>query len=132
MSSSLGKSSSSSSGTNLHWKRRGRQEEMAKSSADDLELRRACEAAIEATKQKVVLSIRVAKSRGIWGKSGKVGKGQMAKPRVLAISSRFFLHLSLYISLISNHGLVTLTICLGRCSADFYTLMCFLVQLVFT
>ncbi|KAD6119209.1 hypothetical protein R6Q59_025270 [Mikania micrantha] len=60
---------------------------MAKSSADDLELRRACETAMEGTKQKVALSIRVAKSRGIWGKSGKIGKGQMAKPRVLAIST---------------------------------------------
>ncbi|KAM0035380.1 putative exocyst complex component Sec3, PIP2-binding domain-containing protein [Helianthus debilis subsp. tardiflorus] len=61
---------------------------MAKSSADDLELRRACETAMEGTKQKVVLSIRVAKSRGIWGKSGKIGKGQMAKPRVLAITTK--------------------------------------------
>ncbi|KAK1427360.1 hypothetical protein QVD17_16043 [Tagetes erecta] len=43
---------------------------------------------MEGTKQKVVLSIRVAKSRGIWGKSGKIGKGQMAKPRVLAISTQ--------------------------------------------
>ncbi|KAK3039551.1 hypothetical protein RJ639_027695 [Escallonia herrerae] len=60
---------------------------MAKSSADDEELRRACEAAIEGTKQKIVMSIRVAKSRGIWGKSGKLGRGHMAKPRVLAISS---------------------------------------------
>ncbi|KAE9454076.1 hypothetical protein C3L33_14032, partial [Rhododendron williamsianum] len=74
---------------------------MAKSSADDGELRRACEAAIEGTKQKVVMSIRVAKSRGIWGKSGKLGKGHMAKPRVLAISSTLFLSLSLskYISM---------------------------------
>ncbi|XP_040998460.1 exocyst complex component SEC3A [Juglans microcarpa x Juglans regia] len=59
---------------------------MAKSSADDEELRRACEAAIEGTKQKIVLSIRVAKSRGIWGKYGKLGR-QMAKPRVLAVST---------------------------------------------
>ncbi|THF94909.1 hypothetical protein TEA_007615 [Camellia sinensis var. sinensis] len=59
---------------------------MAKSSADDEELRRACEAAIEGTKQKIVLSIRVAKSRGMWGKTGKLGRGHMAKPRVLAIS----------------------------------------------
>ncbi|XP_076882530.1 exocyst complex component SEC3A-like [Bidens hawaiensis] len=58
---------------------------MAKSSADDLELRRACESAVEGSKQKVVLSIRVAKSRG---KSNKIGKGQMAKPRVLAISTK--------------------------------------------
>ncbi|AEE32185.1 unnamed protein product [Arabidopsis thaliana] len=58
---------------------------MAKSSADDEELRRACEAAIEGTKQSIVMSIRVAKSRGVWGKSGKLGR-QMAKPRVLALS----------------------------------------------
>lgn len=60
---------------------------MAKSSADDEELRRACQAAIEGTKQKVVMSMRVAKSHGIWGKPAKLGRGQMAKPRVLAISS---------------------------------------------
>ncbi|XP_054797116.1 exocyst complex component SEC3A-like isoform X3 [Prosopis cineraria] len=59
---------------------------MAKSSADDAELRRACQAAIEGTKQKAVMSIRVAKSRGIWGKSGMLGGRQaMAKPRVLAL-----------------------------------------------
>lgn len=61
---------------------------MAKSSADDEELRRACEAAIEGTKQKIVMSIRVAKSRGVWGKSAKLGRGQMAKPRVLALSTK--------------------------------------------
>ncbi|KAG9440846.1 hypothetical protein H6P81_021011 [Aristolochia fimbriata] len=63
---------------------------MARSSADDQELRRACEAAIDSTgtKQKVVLSIRVAKSRGIWGKSGRLGRQHMAKPRVLAISTK--------------------------------------------
>ncbi|CAN1273656.1 Exocyst complex component SEC3A [Linum perenne] len=60
---------------------------MAKSSVDDSELRKACEAAIETTKQKVVMSIRVAKSRGVWGKSGKLGR-QMAKPRVLALSTK--------------------------------------------
>ncbi|CAN1161933.1 Exocyst complex component SEC3A [Linum perenne] len=60
---------------------------MAKSSADDGELKRACEAAIEGTKQKIVMSIRVAKSRGVWGKSGKLGR-QMAKPRVLAVSTK--------------------------------------------
>ncbi|KAF2283766.1 hypothetical protein GH714_015037 [Hevea brasiliensis] len=53
---------------------------MAKSSADDDELRKACEAVIEGTKQKIVMSIRVSKSQGIWGKSGKLGR-QMAKPR---------------------------------------------------
>lgn len=62
--------------------------EMAKSSADDEELRRACEAAIEGTKQKIVLSMRVAKCQGMWAKSGKLGKNSMAKPRVLAISSK--------------------------------------------
>ncbi|KAJ7007332.1 hypothetical protein NC653_006392 [Populus alba x Populus x berolinensis] len=60
---------------------------MAKSSADDEELRRACEAAIEGTEQKIVLSIRVAKSHAIWGKSGKLGR-HMAKPRVLALSTK--------------------------------------------
>ncbi|KAL4559479.1 hypothetical protein LXL04_031617 [Taraxacum kok-saghyz] len=82
---------------------------MAKSSADDLELRRACEAAIEGTDQKVGLSIRVAKSRGVWGKAGKIGKGQMAKPRVLAISTKekaqeikAFLHVLKY----SNGGVL--------------------------
>ncbi|CAJ1972646.1 unnamed protein product [Sphenostylis stenocarpa] len=58
---------------------------MAKSSADDGELRRACEAAIEDPKQKIVMSLRVAKSHGILGKSSKLGR-QMAKPRVLALS----------------------------------------------
>jgi fatty acid desaturase len=63
---------------------------MAKSSADDVELRRACEAAIEDPKQKIILSLRVAKSHGILGKSSKLGR-QMAKPRVLALSSNLFL-----------------------------------------
>ncbi|PIN19113.1 Exocyst protein Sec3 [Handroanthus impetiginosus] len=61
---------------------------MAKSSADDEELRRACEAAIEGTNEEIVMSIRVAKSRGIWGKAGKLGRGHMAKPRVLAVSMK--------------------------------------------
>ncbi|XP_019256148.1 PREDICTED: exocyst complex component SEC3A-like isoform X2 [Nicotiana attenuata] len=52
---------------------------MAKSSADDEELRRACEAAIEGTKQKVELSIRVAKTSGILGISGKLSRGAKAK-----------------------------------------------------
>ncbi|KAK4768707.1 hypothetical protein SAY87_003848 [Trapa incisa] len=59
---------------------------MAKSSADDEELRRACEAAIEGTKQKVMMSIRVAKTHGTWVKAGKLGRGHMAKARVLALS----------------------------------------------
>ncbi|KAK4796491.1 hypothetical protein SAY86_028817 [Trapa natans] len=57
---------------------------MAKLSADDEELRRACEAVIDG-KEKVVVAIRVSKSRGIWGKPGKLGR-QMAKPRVLALA----------------------------------------------
>ncbi|XP_039055668.1 exocyst complex component SEC3A-like isoform X2 [Hibiscus syriacus] len=80
---------------------------MAKSSADDAELRRACDAAIEGTKQKVLLSMRVVKSQGIWSKSGVsnvtsklnpipmamsmgMGGGQknMAKPRVIAICTK--------------------------------------------
>jgi hypothetical protein len=59
---------------------------MAKSSADDVELRRACESAIEDPTQKIILSLRVAKSHGILGKSSKLGR-QMAKPRVLALST---------------------------------------------
>lgn len=81
---------------------------MSKSSADDNELRRACGDAIEDTKQKIVMSIRVAKSKGAWGK-GKIGsKGsQMAKPRVLAISSIYnlsfeFFPLSIYLFIKSN------------------------------
>ncbi|KAI9118036.1 hypothetical protein K1719_010368 [Acacia pycnantha] len=58
---------------------------MAKSSVDDAELRRACEAAIEDPKEKVITSIRVAKSHGLWGKSVKLGR-HMAKPRVLALT----------------------------------------------
>ncbi|KAF7829712.1 exocyst complex component SEC3A [Senna tora] len=64
---------------------------MAKSSADDAELRRACQAAIEGTKQNIVMSIRVAKSRGIWGKPGMLGRQQMAKPRILALSINCYL-----------------------------------------
>ncbi|KAK8923924.1 Exocyst complex component SEC3A [Platanthera zijinensis] len=60
---------------------------MARSSADDAELKRACEVAIEGSKHNVVLSIRVAKSRGIFGKSAKLGR-QMAKARVLAITTK--------------------------------------------
>ncbi|XP_077233196.1 exocyst complex component SEC3A-like [Tasmannia lanceolata] len=64
---------------------------MAKSSADDEELRRACEAALDGggSKHKIVMSIRVAKSRGIWGKAGKLGRQHMAKPRVLALSTNY-------------------------------------------
>ncbi|KAK9005533.1 hypothetical protein V6N11_042961 [Hibiscus sabdariffa] len=76
---------------------------MAKSSADDAELRRACMAAIEGTKHKVVLSMRVVKSHGMWSKSGVsnvtsklgpipmamgVGQKNMAKPRVIAICTK--------------------------------------------
>ncbi|KAK8943873.1 Exocyst complex component SEC3A [Platanthera guangdongensis] len=60
---------------------------MARSSADDAELKRACEVAIEGSKHNVILSIRVAKSRGIFGKSAKLGR-QMAKARVLAITTK--------------------------------------------
>ncbi|KAH9624976.1 hypothetical protein KSS87_013995 [Heliosperma pusillum] len=61
---------------------------MAKSSADDQELRRACEAAIEGTKQKVMMSIRVVKSGGVWGKTVK-HKAQRTKAflRVLKYSN---------------------------------------------
>lgn len=60
---------------------------MAKSTGDDVELRRACESAIEDPKQKIILSIRVSKSHGILGKSSKLSSRHMAKPRVLALST---------------------------------------------
>ncbi|XP_024970249.1 exocyst complex component SEC3A-like [Cynara cardunculus var. scolymus] len=61
---------------------------MSRSRTEDKELRRACEAAIEGTRQRIIMAIRVAKSKGAWGK-GKIGKGQgMAKPRVLAICTK--------------------------------------------
>uniref|UniRef100_A0A0D9VWI1 Exocyst complex component Sec3 PIP2-binding N-terminal domain-containing protein n=1 Tax=Leersia perrieri TaxID=77586 RepID=A0A0D9VWI1_9ORYZ len=57
---------------------------MAKSSADDAELRRACAAAVAASGargEEVSFSIRVAKGRGIFEKLGR-----LAKPRVLALT----------------------------------------------
>lgn len=50
---------------------------------EDMELRRACAAAIASTgaKEEVVFSIRVAKGRGIFEKLGR-----LAKPRVLALT----------------------------------------------
>ncbi|KAM0903150.1 hypothetical protein ACQ4PT_018925 [Festuca glaucescens] len=69
---------------------------MARSSADDMELKRACEAGIlskEKAPEKVVLSMRVAKGRvgpprglGIAGKL--TSRHNMAKPRVLAVTTK--------------------------------------------
>lgn len=59
---------------------------MAKSSADDAELRRACAAAVAASGargEEVAFSIRVAKGRGIFEKLGR-----LAKPRVLALTGQ--------------------------------------------
>ncbi|VAI02390.1 unnamed protein product [Triticum turgidum subsp. durum] len=59
---------------------------MAKSSADDAELRRACAAAVAASGargEEVSFSIRVAKGRGIFEKLGR-----LAKPRVLALTTK--------------------------------------------
>nr|CAB3498599.1 unnamed protein product [Digitaria exilis] len=59
---------------------------MAKSSADDAELRRACASAVAASGargEEVAFSIRVAKGRGIFEKLGR-----LAKPRVLALTGR--------------------------------------------
>jgi hypothetical protein len=59
---------------------------MAKSSADDAELRRACAAAVAASGARgedVAFSIRVAKGRGIFEKLGR-----LAKPRVLALTGQ--------------------------------------------
>jgi len=64
---------------------------MARSSADDMELKRGCEAGILAKgdRDKVVMAMRVAKGRGGWGKAGKLTSRHMAKPRVLAITSQY-------------------------------------------
>uniref|UniRef100_A0ACD6A309 Uncharacterized protein n=1 Tax=Avena sativa TaxID=4498 RepID=A0ACD6A309_AVESA len=68
---------------------------MARSSADDMELKRACEAGIlskEKAPEKVVLSMRVAKGRGVAKGLGIAGKltsrHNMAKPRVLAVTTK--------------------------------------------
>lgn len=59
---------------------------MVKSRADDEELRRASESAVGG--EKVLVAVRVAKSRSILGKAGRFGLGRhMAKPRVLALTS---------------------------------------------
>ncbi|KAL6875707.1 hypothetical protein ACP4OV_013220 [Aristida adscensionis] len=65
---------------------------MARSSADDMELKRGCEAGISAKekdhREQVVMCMRVAKGRGVWGKAGKLGTRHMAKPRVLAVTTK--------------------------------------------
>ncbi|KAF0896859.1 hypothetical protein E2562_029364 [Oryza meyeriana var. granulata] len=64
---------------------------MARSSADDMELKRSCEAGImskEKDRETVVMCMRVAKGRGVWGKAGKLGSRHMAKPRVLAVTTK--------------------------------------------
>nr|CAB3489718.1 unnamed protein product [Digitaria exilis] len=63
---------------------------MARSSADDMELKRGCEAGILAKgdRDKVVMAMRVAKGRGVWGKAGKLASRHMAKPCVLAVTTK--------------------------------------------
>uniref|UniRef100_A0A0D9XR39 Exocyst complex component Sec3 PIP2-binding N-terminal domain-containing protein n=1 Tax=Leersia perrieri TaxID=77586 RepID=A0A0D9XR39_9ORYZ len=64
---------------------------MARSSADDMELKRSCEGGImakEKDRETVVMCMRVAKGRGVWGKAGKLASRHMAKPRVLAITTK--------------------------------------------
>ncbi|XP_051179619.1 exocyst complex component SEC3A [Lolium perenne] len=71
---------------------------MARSSADDMDLKRACEAGIlskEKVPEKVALSMRVAKGRvgpprglGIAGKLTSRHNQGMAKPRVLAVTTK--------------------------------------------
>lgn len=59
---------------------------MAKSMRDDEALMRACEPAVGG--EKVVVAVRVAKSRSILGKAGRFGlRRNMAKPRILALTS---------------------------------------------
>ncbi|XP_066339899.1 exocyst complex component SEC3A-like [Miscanthus floridulus] len=66
---------------------------MARSSADDMELKRGCEAGILAKgdRDKVVMCMRVAKSRGGgggWAKGKLTSRHNMAKPRVLAVTAK--------------------------------------------
>lgn len=66
---------------------------MARSSADDMELKRGCEAGILAKgdRDKVVMCMRVAKSRGGgggWAKGKLTSRHNMAKPRVLAVTGQ--------------------------------------------
>ncbi|KAF8701493.1 hypothetical protein HU200_033516 [Digitaria exilis] len=71
---------------------------MARSSADDMELKRGCEAGILAKgdRDKAVMAMRVAKGRGVWGKAGKLASRHMAKPCVLAVTSQYPSRLSLH------------------------------------
>jgi hypothetical protein len=81
---------------------------MARSSADDMDLKRACEAGIlskEKVPEKVALSMRVAKGRvgpprglGIAGKLTSRHNQGMAKPRVLAVTSEHFNRSVFYLS----------------------------------
>ncbi|KAF3786584.1 Exocyst complex component [Nymphaea thermarum] len=57
-------------------------------AADGEELLRAASAALEGTGQKVVMAVRVTKSRGIWQKSGRLTR-HVSKPRVLALTTKF-------------------------------------------
>ncbi|ONK74607.1 uncharacterized protein A4U43_C03F8230 [Asparagus officinalis] len=63
---------------------------MAKPRADDEELRKAAEAAIDVGegKQKIAIAIRVTKSNSIWAKSGRLNR-HMSKPRVLALTTTY-------------------------------------------
>ncbi|KAJ4788099.1 Exocyst complex component SEC3A [Rhynchospora pubera] len=59
---------------------------MARSSAEDMELRKSCAVAIAGSggkEEEIVLSIRVAKGRGIFEKLGR-----LAEPRVLAVTTK--------------------------------------------
>ncbi|ERN17644.1 hypothetical protein AMTR_s00059p00178020 [Amborella trichopoda] len=60
----------------------------AAGGAEDEELISAADAALEGCKDRITMAIRVGKSRGIWGKSGRLGR-HMSKPRVLALSTKF-------------------------------------------
>jgi hypothetical protein len=69
---------------------------MAKSSADDAELRHACAAAVAASGargEEVTFSIRVAKGRGIFEKLGR-----LSKPRVLALTGQRHSSFPAYVS----------------------------------
>uniref|UniRef100_A0A0D6QYJ6 Exocyst complex component Sec3 PIP2-binding N-terminal domain-containing protein n=1 Tax=Araucaria cunninghamii TaxID=56994 RepID=A0A0D6QYJ6_ARACU len=60
---------------------------MTKAGPDDDELLRAAQAALQDSKDIVVMAVKVAKSRGIWAVSGRLAR-HMTKPRVIALTTR--------------------------------------------
>lgn len=60
---------------------------MMNAGAGDDEVIKAAEMALRDSKEKVVMAVKVSKSRGIWGVSGRLAR-HMTKPRVIALTTR--------------------------------------------